>query len=71
MNPSSLFGLCELYLFVWREKVIPTLIAVMISLNRNKATSKIFVFKGTDFNDVNNFTVGAKTSVLNTTTKVR
>lgn len=57
----------ELFLFVWREKVIPTLGIIMIDLQRKKTTGKILGFDGTDFKQVNNFPVGAKASILNNT----
>jgi hypothetical protein len=57
----------ELYFFVWREKVIPTLGSIMIDLKRLKTTGKILGYDGTDFDRLNNFPVGAFAKVLNTT----
>jgi len=57
----------NLYLFVWREKVIPTLGVVMIDLDRLKTDGKIFGYKGSRFDAVSNFPVGAHTQILNTT----
>lgn len=57
----------ELYFFVWREKVIPTIGVIMIDLKRMKTTGKILGYDGTDFAKLNNFPVGAFAKVLNTT----
>jgi hypothetical protein len=57
----------DLYFFVWREKVIPTLGVVMIDLKRLKTTGKILGYDGADFKRLNNFPVGAFAKVLNTT----
>ena len=57
----------NLYLFVWREKIIPTLGVIMIDLNRLKTTGKIFGYNGADFDKLNNFPVGAFATVLNQT----
>lgn len=60
----------ELYLFVWREKTIPTLGVIMIDLQRMKTTGKIFGYEGDDFTAVRNFPVGAHCRILNTTERV-
>jgi MoaF C-terminal domain/MoaF N-terminal domain len=57
----------NLYLFVWREKVIPTLGVVMIDLDRLKTDGKIFGYEGSRFDAVSNFPVGAHAQILNTT----
>jgi hypothetical protein len=57
----------NLYYFVWREKIIPTLGSIMIDLERLKTTGKIMGYDGTDFDKVNNFHVGAFAKVLNET----
>ncbi|EEG08603.1 molybdenum cofactor biosynthesis F family protein [Pseudogulbenkiania ferrooxidans] len=57
----------NLYLFVWREKIIPTLGVVMIDLDRLKTDGKIFGYQGNNFNELSNFPVGALAEVLNTT----
>lgn len=57
----------NLYLFVWREKVIPTLGIIMIDLNRKKTTGKIMGYKEDDFGVLSNFRVGAHARVLNIT----
>ncbi|USD67432.1 molybdenum cofactor biosynthesis F family protein [Vibrio sp. SCSIO 43136] len=55
----------NLFFFVWREKVIPTLGVIMIDLERMKTTGKILGFDGTSFSSVSNFPVGAKATVMN------
>lgn len=57
----------RLYLFVWREKIIPTLGVVMIDLDRLKTTGKIMGYKDETFQALSNFPVGAFATPLNTT----
>lgn len=57
----------DLYLFVWREKIIPTLGVVMIDLERKKTDGKIFGYQGSQFDTLSNFPVGALAQVLNVT----
>ena len=57
----------NLYLFVWREKIIPTLGVVMIDLDRLKTDGKILGYQGNNFAELSNFPVGALAQVLNTT----
>lgn len=57
----------NLYLFVWREKVIPTLGVVMIDLERMKTDGKLFGYQGNNFDSLSNFPVGAHAQVLNVT----
>lgn len=54
----------RLYLFVWREKIVPTLGAVLVDLERMKTTGKIFGYGNFDFESVVNFPVGARVRVL-------
>lgn len=58
----------ELYLFVWREKIVPTVGVVMIDLQRKKTTGKIMGYAESDFGALSNFQVGAFARVLNHTT---
>ena len=60
----------QLYLFVWREKIIPTLGVVLIDLARGKTDGKIVGYQGGDFGSLSNFAVGASARVLNTTRHV-
>ena len=57
----------KLYLFVWREKIVPTLGVVMIDLDRMKTDGKIFGYQGSRFDALSNFPVGAHAQVLNVT----
>lgn len=54
----------DLYLFIWREKIIPTLGIVMVDLRAMKTTGKIMGYEGDDFAGVRNFGVGAHARVL-------
>jgi hypothetical protein len=56
-----------LYLFVWREKIIPTLGVVMVDLRKLKTTGKIFGYDESNFEKLSNFPVGAFAKVLNHT----
>lgn len=57
----------NLYLFVWREKIVPTLGVVMIDLDRLKTTGKIFGYSEFDSASLTNFGIGAHARVVNTT----
>jgi MoaF C-terminal domain/MoaF N-terminal domain len=56
-----------LYLFVWREKIVPTLGVVMVDLERMKTTGKLFGYEGDDFGMLTNAPVGAYAKLLNVT----
>jgi len=56
-----------LYLFVWREKIIPTAGVIIVDLQKLKTTGKIIGYDGTDFEELNNFSVGAYAKLLNET----
>jgi len=57
----------NLYLFVWREKIVPTLGAIMLDLDRMKTTGKIFGYADDALTTVSNFQVGAYSKLLNKT----
>ncbi|MEX5608436.1 molybdenum cofactor biosynthesis F family protein [Pseudomonas protegens] len=57
----------QLYLFVWREKIVPTLGLVLIDLKAGRSDGKIFGYQGADFSSAANFPVGALAEVLNRT----
>ncbi len=57
----------DLYLFVWREKIIPTVGVVMIDLDRMKTTGKILGYEGQNVGLLSNFPVGAHARLLNVT----
>lgn len=49
----------DLYFFVWREKIVPTLGAVVVDFAAMRTTGKIFGYKGDDPGALSNFPVGA------------
>ncbi len=57
----------KLTLFVWCEKIVPTLGIVMIDLERMKTDGKIFGYQGSNFGALSNFPVGALAQILNVT----
>jgi hypothetical protein len=57
----------RLYLFVWREKIVPTLGLILIDLDQMRTDGKIFGNDQFDLNGVVNFPVGALTEILNVT----
>ena len=57
----------ELYLFVWREKIIPTLGLVLIDLKQHRSDGKICGHTGDDLGQWSNFPVGSFSRILNTT----
>ncbi len=44
-----------LYLFIWREKIVPTLGVVLVDLERLKTTGQILGYRGFDFGAVSCF----------------
>ncbi|MFH0727728.1 MAG: MoaF C-terminal domain-containing protein [Pseudomonadota bacterium] len=56
-----------LYLFVWIEKVIPTIGVILIDFTRSKTTGKIFGYQGDDFGATCNTPVGAYLTLKNET----
>lgn len=54
----------QFYLFVWREKIVPTLGIVLVDLERLRTSGKIFGYQGNDFGTLSNFPVGASARVL-------
>ncbi|KIF66108.1 hypothetical protein HY68_37685 [Streptomyces sp. AcH 505] len=57
----------KLYLFIWREKIVPTLGAIMIDLDQMKTTGKIFGYANDALSTASNFQVGAHSKLVNTT----
>ncbi|GAA4929784.1 molybdenum cofactor biosynthesis F family protein [Streptomonospora halophila] len=57
----------RLSLFVWREKVVPTLGLVLIDLGSMRTDGKIFGHAGFDSESLVNFPVGARAEILNAT----
>lgn len=58
----------DLTLFVWREKIIPTLGVILIDLQQMRTDGKILGYQGSDFSALSNFPVGASAEILNVTT---
>lgn len=54
----------QLYLFVWREKVIPTLGLIMVDLQQLKTTGKLCGYKSNDYGELSNGPIGAKLTIL-------
>ena len=53
-----------LYLFVWREKINPTLGLVIVDLRTLQTTGKVLGYHGNDFGRLSNFPVGAKARIV-------
>ena len=56
-----------LYLFVWREKLVPTLGVVLLDLEQMKTTGKILGYRAFDCGEITNFPVGARARVVSST----
>ena len=56
-----------LYLFVWREKIVPTLGVVVVDYSAWRSSGKIFGYRGNDFDRLENFYMGAYARLLNIT----
>jgi hypothetical protein len=54
----------DLYLFVWREKIVPTLGIVIVDLRQMKTTGRIAGYEGFDFGAIASFPVGARVRFL-------
>jgi len=54
----------RLYLFAWREKIVPTLGVVILDLEQMKTTGKIFGYRDFAFKGVTNFGIGARARIL-------
>ncbi|MDE1165652.1 MAG: molybdenum cofactor biosynthesis F family protein [Pseudomonas sp.] len=57
----------QLYLFVWREKIIPTLGLVLIDLLQHRSDGKIFGYANGGFDELSNFPVSSYCDLLNHT----
>ena len=56
-----------MYLFVWREKIVPTLGVVVLDLNAMRTTGKIFGYEGNNFRKTVHFRIGARARLENIT----
>ena len=54
----------ELFLFVWREKLIPTLGVVLIDLHKMKTTGMLFGYESQDFGKLTNVRIGAYAELI-------
>jgi hypothetical protein len=57
----------ELYLFVWREKLIPTLGVVLVDFRKMKTTGMLFGYESHDFGKLTNVRIGAYAELMNVT----
>lgn len=54
----------RLYLFVWREKIIPTLGVLIEDFSQMRTSGKLFGYRASDFEKLSNFTIGARAHIL-------
>jgi hypothetical protein len=57
----------DLYLFAWREKIVPTLGVVVVDLSAMRTVGKIFGHQGEEPGATSNFIVGAHARLVNVT----
>jgi len=57
----------QLYLFVWREKIVPTLGVVLIDLQQHRSDGKIYGYADDSLNKLSNFRMASHCEVLNRT----
>lgn len=55
------------HLFVWREKIVPTLGVILIDLDRKKTSGKLLGYVDQHFAKISNTQIGAHVTLLNTT----
>ncbi|MGE5229018.1 MAG: MoaF C-terminal domain-containing protein [Deltaproteobacteria bacterium] len=58
----------KLYLFVWREKVIPTLGVVLVDWKARRSNGKLFGYEGSDFGALCTTPISSRAVLLNVTT---
>jgi hypothetical protein len=58
----------DLYLFVWREKVVPTLGVVMVDWREKRSNGKLFGYESSDFGALSNTPIASVATLLNVTT---
>lgn len=54
----------RMYLFIWREKIVPTLGIVVVDLEQLRTTGKILGYRDFEFGAIANFQVGARARIL-------
>ena len=57
----------QLYLFVWREKIVPTLGVVVADWQAMRSVGKIFGYESNDFGKLMNVPIAAEATLLNVT----
>jgi len=57
----------QLYLFAWREKIVPTLGVVLIDLQQHRSDGKIYGYADDSLNKLTNFRMASHCQVLNHT----
>ena len=57
----------ELYLFVWREKIIPTLGVVLVDWRSKRSNGKLFGYEGSDFRELSTTPIASRATLLNVT----
>jgi hypothetical protein len=57
----------QLYLFVWREKIIPTLGVVLVDWRDKRSTGKLFGYEASDFGALSNTPIASAATLLNVT----
>ncbi len=60
----------DLYLFVWREKVVPTLGVVLVDWRAKVSNGKLFGYEGGDFGALSTTPISSQATLLNVTTYV-
>jgi hypothetical protein len=60
----------ELYLFVWHEKIVPTLGVVLVDWRARVSNGKLFGYEGGDFGALSTTPVSSRATLLNVTTYV-
>ena len=58
----------DLYLFVWREKVVPTLGVVLVDWRAKVSNGKLFGYEGGDFGALSTTPISSRATLLNVTT---
>ena len=58
----------SLYLFVWREKVVPTLGVVLVDWRPKVSNGKLFGYEGSDFGALSTTPISSRATLLNVTT---
>jgi MoaF C-terminal domain/MoaF N-terminal domain len=57
----------DLYLFVWREKIVPTLGVVLVDWAAKRSNGRLFGYQGSDFGELSTTSISARATLLNVT----